>query len=167
MGHLYYFNLSSEMLSRTSSHICGRWYLPTFLFKDGLLTLMYRASFIALLRLFSSLPIMLKWSTPMSWPVMVWWSNMGEGAFWCSLNLSAKILEDSPMYSKGDCTFHPRYHINNCRMTNPTQNFIIEKEWSLSFVLKHPQTIHNCSLLQGVKWIIQEKVQQLWCTSIL
>ena len=39
-----YFNLSSGMLYRTSSHICGRWYLPTFLFRDGLLTLIYRAS---------------------------------------------------------------------------------------------------------------------------
>ena len=38
------------MLSRTSSHMCGTWYLPTFLLRDGLLTLMYRASFIALLR---------------------------------------------------------------------------------------------------------------------
>ena len=30
-----HFNLSSGMLYRTSSHICGRWYLPTFLFRDG------------------------------------------------------------------------------------------------------------------------------------
>ena len=36
------------MLSRTSSHICGRWYLPMFLFRDGLFLLMYRASLIAL-----------------------------------------------------------------------------------------------------------------------
>ena len=33
-----YFNLSSEMLSRTSSQICDRWYLPIFLFRDGLVT---------------------------------------------------------------------------------------------------------------------------------
>ena len=35
-----YFNFSSEMFNRTSSHMCGRWNLPTFLFKDGLLALM-------------------------------------------------------------------------------------------------------------------------------
>ena len=46
----HYSNLSSEMLYRTSSHICGRWYLPMFLFRDGLLTLMYRASLIVLRR---------------------------------------------------------------------------------------------------------------------
>ena len=40
-----YSNLSSEMLCRTSSHMCGRWYLPMFLFRDGLLTLIYRALF--------------------------------------------------------------------------------------------------------------------------
>ena len=34
-----YFKFSSEMLSRTSSHICGRWYLPMFLLRDGLLAL--------------------------------------------------------------------------------------------------------------------------------
>ena len=42
------------MSNRTSSHICGRWYLPTFLFRDGSFVLMYMASFIALLRFWSS-----------------------------------------------------------------------------------------------------------------
>ena len=37
------FILSSEVLNRTSSHMCGRWYLPMFLLRDGLLTLMYSA----------------------------------------------------------------------------------------------------------------------------
>ena len=35
-----YFNFSYEMFNRTSSHMCGRWNLPTFLFRDGLLALM-------------------------------------------------------------------------------------------------------------------------------
>ena len=35
-----YFNFSSAMFNRTSSHMCGRWNLPTFLFRDGLLALM-------------------------------------------------------------------------------------------------------------------------------
>ena len=51
-----YSNLSSGVLSRTSSHMCGRWYLTVFLLRDGLLTLMYNASFIHLLRFWSSLP---------------------------------------------------------------------------------------------------------------
>ena len=38
-GQLY-FRFSSEMLNRTSSQMCGRWNLPTFLFRDGLLALM-------------------------------------------------------------------------------------------------------------------------------
>ena len=50
MGSWSYFNLSSEVLSRTSSQMWGRWYLPMFLSSDGLLTLMYSASLIALLR---------------------------------------------------------------------------------------------------------------------
>ena len=39
IGSLY-FNFSSEVLSRTSSHICGRWYLPIVLLRDALLTFM-------------------------------------------------------------------------------------------------------------------------------
>ena len=99
------------MLNRTSSHICGRWYLPMFLFRDGLLTLMYRASFIALLRFWSSLPTMLKFSTLMLWPVVLKWSNMGEGAFWCSLNLSPKFLR-TLLYIPHHT---PPCHIYNCR----------------------------------------------------
>ena len=38
--HQLYFNFSSEMFNRTSSHMCGRWNLPTFPFSDGLLALM-------------------------------------------------------------------------------------------------------------------------------
>ena len=36
-GQLH-FNVSSEMFNRT--YMCGRWNLPTFLFRDGLLALM-------------------------------------------------------------------------------------------------------------------------------
>ena len=50
-----YFKFSSEMLSRTSSHMWGRWYLPIFLLRDGLFALMYRASFMVLKRFWSSL----------------------------------------------------------------------------------------------------------------
>ena len=85
-----YFNFSSEVLSRTSSHMCGRWYLPMFLFRDGLLTLMNNASFIHLLRFWSSLPTKLKFSRVMLWPVMLEWSYIGEGALRCSLNPLSK-----------------------------------------------------------------------------
>ena len=70
---MFYFNLSSVMLFRTSSHIWGRWYLPMFLFRDGLLTLMYIASFISLMRFWSSLPTMLKLSSVVLWHVMLLW----------------------------------------------------------------------------------------------
>ena len=62
---LYYVIFSSGMSNRTSSHICGRWYLPTFLLRDGSLALMYIASFIALLRFWSSFPTILKFSNLM------------------------------------------------------------------------------------------------------
>ena len=95
------------MLSRTSCHICGRWYLPMFLLRDGLLTLMYYASFIALLRFWSSLPTMLKLSMVTLWPVALKWSYIQEGALWCSLNLSPNALEDSPIYSSSHSTLTP------------------------------------------------------------
>ena len=73
--------------------------LAYILLRDGLLTLMYSASLIALLRFWSSLPTILKFSMVTWWPVMFLWSCIGEGAFWCSLNLSPNDLEDSPIYS--------------------------------------------------------------------
>ena len=57
-GH--YFSLSSMLLIRTSSHICGRWYLLMFLFRDAFLTLMNIDSLISLERFCSSLPTILK-----------------------------------------------------------------------------------------------------------
>ena len=95
----FYFSFSSEVSTRTSSQTCGRWYLPTFLFRDGSLTLIYRASFIVLIWFKSSLPIILKLLMVTLWPLMLLWSYMGEGGFRCSLNLSPKVLEDSPIYS--------------------------------------------------------------------
>ena len=34
-----YLSLSSMLFIRTASHTCGRWYLPMFLFRDGLMFL--------------------------------------------------------------------------------------------------------------------------------
>ena len=85
----------------------GRWYLPMFLFRDGSLTLMNRASLIALVRFWSSLPTMVKLLILILWPVVLQWSNIGEKAFWCCLNLSAKVLADSPIYSSSHpCWLH-------------------------------------------------------------
>ena len=88
-----YFSFSSEVLIRTSSHMCGRWNLPMFLLRDGLLMF------------WSSLPTMLKFSMAMLRPVVLKWSYMGEGALRCSLN-------HSPKCSRGLSnilliTFHP------------------------------------------------------------
>ena len=104
-----YFRFSSEMLNRTSSQVCGRWYLPMFLLRDGLLALMYRASFMVLKRFWSSLPSMVKLSIVTSWPEMLWWSYMRDGALRCSFNLSSKFLADSPMYSSSQSTLSHLY----------------------------------------------------------
>ena len=57
------------------------------------------ASFNALAILWSSLPIILKFSTDVMWPVLFWCSCMGDGVFRCSLYLSSNVLDDSPIYS--------------------------------------------------------------------
>ena len=78
-----------------------------FLFRDGSLTLMNRASLIALVRFWSSFSTIVKLLMLMLYPVLLQWSNIREGAFWCSLNLSAKFLADSPMYSLlHPCSLH-------------------------------------------------------------
>ena len=46
-----------------------------------------------------SLPIILKFSTDVVWPVVLLCPYIGDGAFKCSVYLSSKVLADSPMYS--------------------------------------------------------------------
>ena len=60
---LFYFILDSEVLSRVSSHMLGSWYLSMFLFRYGLLTLIYMTSFMVLMKFWSSLSTMLEFST--------------------------------------------------------------------------------------------------------
>ena len=62
--------------------------------------MMYMASFIALAILWPSLPIILKFSTDVKWPVLFWCSNIGNGAFRCSLLLS-KVARQSLRSSAG------------------------------------------------------------------
>ena len=73
--------------------------LPIFLFSVGLLTLMYIDPLIVLALLWSSLPIIWKLSWVVVWPVLLLWLCIRKGSFRCSLNLSPKVLEVSPMYS--------------------------------------------------------------------
>ena len=68
----YLFIFSSGMDCNMPSQRCGRLYFPMFLFNVGLFTLMYMASFTALAMLWSSLPIILKFSTDVMWPVLLW-----------------------------------------------------------------------------------------------
>ena len=123
------FLLSSEVLNRTSSQICGRCYLPMFLLRDGLLTLMYGASLIVLMSFWSSLPTMLKLSMVTSWPVILKWSYIWEGAFWCSLNLSPNVLEDSPIYSSSHSTLSHLY-------LHMTPLFFWIGSWSFGAILR-------------------------------
>ena len=74
------------------SQMCGRLYFPIFLLSVGLFTLMYIDSLIVLAKLLSFLPIILKFSIDVSWPLILWCWNIGEGAFKCSLYLSQKIF---------------------------------------------------------------------------
>ena len=95
----YFFSFSSGIVNNILSHMCGRLYFPMFLFRVGLLTLINMASWMVLAILFSSLPMILKLSIDVLWPLMFWWLNIGEGVFKCSRNLSPRVLPDSPTYS--------------------------------------------------------------------
>ena len=95
----HFFSFSSEIVNNILSHMCGRLYFPMFLFRVGLLTLIDMASWMVLATLFSSLPRILKLSIDVLWPLMFLWWNIGEGVFKCSLNLSPKVLPDSPNFA--------------------------------------------------------------------
>ena len=96
------FILSSEVLNRTSSHMCGRCYLPMFLFRDGLLTLMYNASFIVLMRFW--------FSPPLWWNFLLWWYELWcyrghvlgkgpPGVLWTSPQMPLRTAMHSPLHS--------------------------------------------------------------------
>ena len=87
-----YFVFISGVENKTLSQMCGRLYLPISLLRVGLLTLMYIASFMALAIFCPSLSIILKLSTVVVWPVVLWWSTMCDGAFKCSLCHSSDVL---------------------------------------------------------------------------
>ena len=95
----FHLIFSSGMENITLSQICDRLYLPTFLLRVGLLTLMQMASLMVLAMPYPSLPIILKFSIDVVWPVALLCSNIGDGAFKCSLHLSSKVLANSQIYS--------------------------------------------------------------------
>ena len=76
------------MLTRTLSQMWKRLYLPVFLFRMGLLTLIYMDFLIVLTMLCSSLSTMLKLALVVWCLLVVWWPFIGEGTFKCSLYLS-------------------------------------------------------------------------------
>ena len=107
----FYLNLSSGNLTNTSSHMCGSWYLPIFLFRAGSFTLITIASLMVLAMLWSSLPTILKLSRDISWPVILWWSWIGDEAscvLWTSLQMFCLICQ---------CILHhsPPCHTWSCR----------------------------------------------------
>ena len=57
-----YLNFNSGDVTNTSSHMCGSWYLPIFLFRNGSYTLINIASLMVLAMAWSSLPTMLNFS---------------------------------------------------------------------------------------------------------
>ena len=95
-GVCYLLIFNSGMECNILSQRCGRLYFPMFLLNVGLFTFMYMASFTGLAISWPSLPIILKFSTDVVWPVLFWCSHMGDGAFKCSLNLSPNVPDDSP-----------------------------------------------------------------------
>ena len=72
----HYFIFRSGILNNILSQMCGRWYFPIFLLSVGLFTLIYIDSMIVLAKLLSSLPIILKFSIDVSWPLMFWCWNI-------------------------------------------------------------------------------------------
>ena len=70
-----YFFFNSGMENSSLSQMWGRLYFPVFLFRVGLFTLMYMDSLMVLARLLSSLPIILKLSRVVTWPLLLWCRN--------------------------------------------------------------------------------------------
>ena len=128
----HYFRCNSGDLASTSSQIGGSWNLPMFPLRDGSFTLMNIASLMFLAILLSSLPTILKLSRDTSWAVVFWWSMMGDGALMCSLNLSPKVLPDSPMHSSQSTLPHLYLYITPPFLSKVSVN---EYQWEKILVL--------------------------------
>ena len=89
--------------------MCDNWNFPMFLLRDGSFTLMKMASLMFLAMLLSSLPTIVKLSRDTSWPVVFWWSMMGDGVLMCPLYLSPNVLPDSPIHSSPQSTLPQLY----------------------------------------------------------
>ena len=109
------FILRLGVLSNILSHMWGNLNLPILLFNVGLLTLINIDSLMVLAKPCPSLPIIWKLFWLAGWPVLLLWWCTGEGSFRCSLNLSSKVLEVSPMYST--------WHVWSPHGTNIWPNF--------------------------------------------
>ena len=68
---IHFFIFNSRMVSKILSQMCGRLYFPIFLLRVGLFTLMYIDSLMVLAKLLSSLPMILKFSMDVSWPLLI------------------------------------------------------------------------------------------------
>ena len=94
-----YFSLSSEMLSRTSSYMWGRWYLGYVLVEGWILHPYVYCFFDSSDQVLVLPPLnaeVVNGGTMTSdGKMVIYWG----GAFRCSLNLSPKVLDDSPVYS--------------------------------------------------------------------
>ena len=115
---------------------------------------MSTASFICLMRFWSSLPTILKFSSEVVWPVMLQWSYIGEGCFRCSLNLSPKVLDDSPIYSSSHSTLVKFVSVDNTTCFG----YVI-----FIFITFHDcsKTMKECQHTQ-VGWSVNEYEMILW-----
>ena len=104
--------LTSRVLTRTPAHIWGRLYLPLFLFRVGLLILLYMDALFVVVKPCPSLPSMLRLSVVVRWPVVVWWLYMDEGTLKLSLHLFPNVLADSPIYFSLQLTLFHLYQYN-------------------------------------------------------
>ena len=101
-GH-FYFVFSSEMENRTLSQMCGRLYLPIFLLRIGLLTLMYIFSFMTLVKI---VPLPSYYLEVFHCCFVASSLLMFKYLMMVLLNVlcthSSKVLVDFPMYSSSD-----------------------------------------------------------------
>ena len=79
--------------------MCGGLYLPMFLLRMGLFSLINMDLLNVLAKVCPSLPTMLKLSSVVGWPEVDYRPYIDEGVFIASFNLSPVHQTDVPMYS--------------------------------------------------------------------
>ena len=155
----WFLTWGSGVLLRPPSQMWGKLYIPMFLIRVWLFTHMNVGLLNCSIETLP-LPVYLKLSSVVEWPVMEWWPFTGDHALKCSLNLSPKVLATSPMYLSLHFELLAPIQINNSIFL--FHGILILGDTSMFFSLLLPLKEVQMQIYLDYKYRMQNPLQNSW-----